>query len=256
MRERLIVALIALTAGAAGGIVFSQVSALGAAGNGSSGAAFVPVQPQQRALDTRESGDITGGNPLTAGQTIQLKLSGEHGVPADASAVQLNVTVVGGNQPSFLTVWDEGDNPGTSSLNWVDGEALPNGITTAIGDDGFIRIRNQFGIVHVIVDVVGYFSPQGVVTDFEVVSESTDYDFSSPGDLSGTTVSCPDGKSAISGGASIVSNQGLDLKTSIPRTDLGGWGASVIAEDPPYTGTLNLYAVCASGVVMAPTTTP
>jgi hypothetical protein len=251
MRERFTVAFVALLAGAIGGITFGQVSGIFAAGESSSGSTLVPVSPQQRALDTREAGDITGGNPLTADQTIKLKIAGEFGVPASASAVQLNVTVVDGNMASFLTIWDDGDNPGTSSLNWGGAEARPNGVTTAIGSDGFIRIYNRFGVVNVIVDVVGYYSSEGVVTDFEVVSSSTDLDFLNKGDLSGTSVECPEGKHATGGGASIINNNGLDLKTSIPRTDLGGWSASAIAEESPYTGTLNIYAVCASGVVLA-----
>ncbi len=83
------------------------------------------------------------------------------------------------------------------------------------------------------------------------VANSTDLDLVSRGDLSGKSVDCPAGKHATGGGSSIVSNQGLDLKTSIPKGDLSGWSATVIAEDAPYTGTLNIYAVCASGVVPA-----
>jgi len=256
MKDKLIVAVVALVAGAIGGGVLGQMPGLSAASTApeTSGATLIPVQPQQRALDTREPGDITGGNPLTEEQTIQLKMAGEHGVPASAAAVQLNVTVVDGNTPSFLTVWDEGDNPGTSSLNWTDGQARPNAVTTAIGSDGFVRIFNRFGVVNVVVDVVGYYSSDGVVSDFEVVSESFDIDMSAEGDITGNSVRCPEGKLVTGGGASALFDgepPTFDMKTSIPQRDLTGWEATVVAESGSFDGRLNIYAICASGVVLA-----
>ncbi len=260
MKDKVIVAVVALVAGAIGGGALGQIPGLSAASSApeTSGSTLIPVQPQQRALDTRVPGDITGGNPVTEQQTILLKIAGEHGVPESASAVQLNVTVVDGNTPSFLTVWDEGDNPGTSSLNWTDGEARPNAVTTAIGSDGFIRIFNRFGVVNVVVDVVGYYSGAGVVSEFEVVSQSFAIDLLARGDLAGRSIQCPADKLVTGGGASIIFDANgadnapkLDLKTSIPRGDLSGWSATVIAEDSPYNGTLNIYAICASGVVTA-----
>ena len=254
MKDKVIVALVALVAGAIGGGVLGQMPGLSAASTPppTSGATLIPVQPQQRALDTREPGDITGGNPITEEETIQLKMAGAHGVPATAKAVQLNVTVVDGNVPSFLTVWDEGDNPGTSSLNWSTPEAIPNAVTTAIGSDGFIRIFNRFGAVNVVVDVVGYYSSDGVVSDFEVVTSSSDLTLN-PGDTTGRTLDGPDGKLVTGGGASVALMDpptAFDLKTSIPKTDLRGWEATVLGEESGE-GKLFLYAICASGVVPA-----
>lgn len=259
--ERLTVGLIALAAGAAGGIAFGQVGGLIAQESPPpmTGSTLIAVQPQQRALDTREIDDITGGNPMTGGQTLQLEIAGEHGVPDDAAAVQLNVTVVDGSVPSHLTVWDEGDNPGTSSLNWVDATARPNAVTTAIGSDGFIRIHNFQGSVNVIVDVVGYYSDAGLVSDFEVVSQTFDISLTTgPGSVSGRSVDCPQGKLVTGGGASILFDDGigevpgLDMKTSIPRSDLSGWMATVISESSTNDdGQLNIYAICASGVIAA-----
>ncbi|MEA3276625.1 MAG: hypothetical protein U9Q81_15295 [Pseudomonadota bacterium] len=211
--------------------------------------AFVPLKPQARVLDTREPGDITLGDPLDGPETLLLELAGVARIPLDATAVQLNVTVTEGTGTSFLSVWDEGGWPGTSSLNWSDGDARPNAVTTSIASDGFIRIYNNAGLVHVIVDVVGYYTAG--LGDFEVVSDSFPLALN-PGDLSGSTVSCPQGKGITGGGASIVENAGLDLKTSIPRSDLTGWSATAIGEDPPGTGTLNIYAVCAQGVLPSP----
>ncbi len=219
-------AALALAAGAVGGIVFGQVSNLGASNHGES-TAFVAVQTQARVLDTREPDDVTGGNPLTADDTLQLKIAGVGGVPSDAAAVQLNVTVVDGNMPSYLTVWGQGDWPGTSSLNWNDGTARPNAVSTAIGDDGFIRLLNKFGVVHVVVDVVGYYTTAGIPSAFEVVLFEDPLMFSSVGDTAGNTASCPPGKLAIGGGASVVEDAGvIDLMASTARSDLTGWSGA------------------------------
>lgn len=235
--------------------MFGEVSNLGAS-NHDEPAAFVAVQIQARVLDTREADDITGGNPLTADDTLRLQIAGVGGVPSDAAAVQLNVTVVGGNTPSYLTVWGQGDWPGTSSLNWTDDTARPNAVSTAIGDDGFIRLLNKFGVVHVVVDVVGYYTTAGIPAAFEVVQLEVPLAFATPGDTSGNTASCPAGKLAIGGGASVVDDVGvIDLMGSTARSDLTGWGGRVRAATAGARGTLRIYAVCASGVTVPPATT-
>ena len=217
--------------------------------------AFVPLEPAARVLDTRQSGDITGGNPLTEGQTLQLQVAGQGGVPSDARAVQLNVTVAEGTAASFLSVWDEGEWPGTSSLNWADASASPNAVTTSVGSDGFIRLYNDTGTVHTIVDVTGYFTTSGIVSEFETVSEEFPVDVS-PGLSSGRSVICPDGKLAVSGGASVVTDNfttgQLTLVSSVPRLDGDGWsGRAGMVGVGTVEGRLTVYAVCASGVTRA-----
>lgn len=259
MGARIFTALMALAAGAVGGIVFGQVSNLGATSH-ERPTTFVPLEPAARLLDTRQSGDLTGGNPLTEGQTLQLQVAGRDGVPSDARAVQLNVTVAEGTAASFLSVWDEGEWPGTSSLNWADASASPNAVTTSVGSDGFIRIYNDTGTVHTIVDVTGYFTTSGIVSDFETVSQEYPIGIGSPGSTLGNSLQCPDGKLAVGGGASVrtpspMSGAQLVLLASVPRADGTGWtgraGGTGQAE-----GTLTVYAICASGVTRAVSSEP
>lgn len=259
MRDRVFTALIALAAGAVGGIVFGQVSNLGASSH-ERPTAFVPLEPAARLLDTRQSGDITGGNPLTEGQTLELQVAGAGGVPSNARAVQLNVTVAEGTEASFLAVWDEGDWPGTSSLNWADGSARPNAVTTSVGSDGFIRIYNDTGTVHTIVDVTGYFTTSGIVSDFETVSEEFPVNLIS-GNTAGRSVICPDGKLAVGGGASVVTSSltssTLILLSSVPRLDGTGWsGRAGAVGNGTIVGTLTVYSICASGVTRAAPSDP
>lgn len=113
------------------------------------------------------------------------------------------------------------------------------------------RLFNFNGSVDVLADVVGYDSAN-VVTDFEVVSEVDVVDLGE-GDTAGLAAACPAGKKAVSGGASIIENDGLQINSSVPNDDLSGWSAGVTFADEPGTGRVRAYAVCASGVVLSPT---
>jgi hypothetical protein len=124
---------------------------------------YLPVVPQ-RILDTRKP--VSATNPSTGafgpGQVRELVVAGVAGVPADATAVVVNVTVTGGSAASDLRVWPAGAAvPQISNLNWAAGETVPNLVTVGVGDGGRIAIRNQTGSAHVIVDVQGAFGPAG-----------------------------------------------------------------------------------------------
>lgn len=144
-------AAVAVSLGA-GGLLVAQ-----AAGS-SNPAAFHALSPV-RVFDTR---DGSGGVPLAPvgpDSSIDVQMTGVNGVPENATAVQLNVTVVNGTTPSFLTVWPTGvTRPVASSLNWVDGVARPNAVTATIGTDGKVSFYNAFGTVDVLADLVGYYT--------------------------------------------------------------------------------------------------
>jgi len=110
-----------------------------------------------RLLDTR--GDV-GGHPgaFGPGAEFDLQVTGRGGVPAICVAAVLNVTVVGATANTFLTVWPNGEGqPTTSSLNAGPGQTVANLVISKLGPDGKIRIRNESGSSHVLVDVAGYF---------------------------------------------------------------------------------------------------
>jgi uncharacterized protein (DUF1501 family) len=111
-----------------------------------------------RLLDTR---DGTGGTlgQVGPGQAINLKVTGAGGVPANAKAVALNVTVTEPTDGSFLTVWPAGDGrPQASSVNMVPGQTVPNMVLARVGTEGKISIYNNSGSTHVVVDVIGAFA--------------------------------------------------------------------------------------------------
>ena len=117
-----------------------------------------------RLLDTRPDGSTVdgqsvGAGTLTGGIPISLAVAGRGSVPADATAVMLNVTVVAPAAPGYLSVWPSGPFPGTSNLNFTAGSVVPNMVFSALSG-GQLRIMASGGAPHVVVDVVAYLSDQ------------------------------------------------------------------------------------------------
>ena len=122
---------------------------------------FVPVSPV-RILDTRPAPLNVGGfvGPLASNTTHTFQVTGVAGVPANATAVVMNVTVDATTGSSFLTVFPAGTTrPLASNLNWVAGDVVPNLVTVKIGAAGQVSVYNLNGNTHVIADVAGYYVP-------------------------------------------------------------------------------------------------
>jgi len=127
--------------------------------------AFVPISPC-RLFDLRPAPDTVGSRatPLSPGETYTQPVRGANGlcnIPADATAVAMNVTAVGGTAGSFLTIWpsDVSDRPLASNLNWVPGSPpTPNKVDVKLSADGSINLFNLAGSVSVLADVVGYYA--------------------------------------------------------------------------------------------------
>jgi hypothetical protein len=130
-------------------------------GTTASGATFTPITPR-RLLDSRGPNGAWNGK-LAAGSARDLVVRAPgraEGVPADATAVVANVTITQPDSESFLSVWPSGlGQPNVSNLNFVPGQTRPNLVVVGIGPNGAVRLANTVGAVHVVVDVVGYFSP-------------------------------------------------------------------------------------------------
>lgn len=125
------------------------------------GERFNPLGPK-RLLDSRGA---TGGwgAPLVAGAPRSLTVvepGNTYGVPATATAVIANITVVNPTSESFVSVWPAGSpQPGVSNLNFGAGQIIPNLAMVKIGKEGKIAFANAVGSVDVVVDVVGYYDP-------------------------------------------------------------------------------------------------
>ena len=94
------------------------------------------------------------------GSTRSLPLGGNFGVPADATAVVLNVTAVRSTSSGYLTVFPAGTaRPFASSVNFTAGAVVANSVTVGLGAGGAVAIFNSAGITNVAVDVLGWYGP-------------------------------------------------------------------------------------------------
>lgn len=124
---------------------------------------LVPLGAPARLLDTRSGGAtidgaFSGTGPRPATGTIQLTVTGRAGIPADASAVVLNVTVDQAQASGFITVYPTGEGrPNASNLNYVAAQTVPNAVIARLGSGGTLCLFS-LGATHLVVDVAGYLT--------------------------------------------------------------------------------------------------
>ncbi len=133
--------------------------------DGDGGAAFTPMEPA-RLLDTRTGNGLA--DKFTSGKPRSVFIAGRRGIPKDAVAVTVNVTVTGQSSAGYVTVGPTvSATPSTSTLNLPRGETRANGATVALSDDGYIAAvwRGSGGsTTHLIFDVTGFFTDDGATT--------------------------------------------------------------------------------------------
>ena len=125
------------------------------------GSQYTPVVPG-RMMDTRSGGSTTDTQfqrigVRTAGSTTELLIGGRYNVPANASAVVLNVTAVSAQAGGYITVWPCGaTQPNASSLNFDAGDTIPNAVITKLGPGGKVCIFTSAG-TDMLTDLGGYY---------------------------------------------------------------------------------------------------
>lgn len=121
-----------------------------------SGGAYFPLSPT-RLLDTRTNGEALGPNA-----SLNLTVTGGS-VPADATAVALNVTVTDTTAAGYLSVYPAGGSqPVVSNLNWTAGATVPNLVIVPVGASGQVTFYNHTGQADVVADLEGYFAPETI----------------------------------------------------------------------------------------------
>jgi subtilisin family serine protease len=124
------------------------------------GSSFVPLSPA-RLADTRPGTTTIDGLAASAGWRLggyvtELQVGGRGGVPMDASAVVLNVTVTQPMADGFVTVFPCGTAiPNGSNLNFWTGATIPNAVVAKVGVSGRVCIYTNVNM-HLIVDVNGF----------------------------------------------------------------------------------------------------
>ncbi len=130
---------------------------------------FHPIAPT-RICDTRPIGtgvtsnecDSSGAETLGSNQTLDVQVTGNAGIPSNATAVVANITVANTSaNGGWVTVFPGGSSthPTSSNMNWNNGQTVSNLVTVALGPKGDIEVYNFAGTADIIVDVSGYYGP-------------------------------------------------------------------------------------------------
>ena len=120
---------------------------------------FTSVTPV-RILDTRDGTGIVGSRPTRAsrGSIIEVQVAGLNGVPLDAAAVLVNVTVTGASGPGYATAWPCGrPRPVASFLNFIRGVDRAGLTPVRIGAAGKVCVYVSEG-TDVVADLNGYYT--------------------------------------------------------------------------------------------------
>jgi glucose/arabinose dehydrogenase len=108
-----------------------------------------------RLVDTRSAGPA-----LAAGSTRTFTAAGACGIPATASTIAVNVTVIGASSAGNLQIWPAGTAaPGTSTVSFQAGVTRANNAFVTLGASGSFSVLADFptGSAHLVVDVVGWY---------------------------------------------------------------------------------------------------
>ncbi|MFI8106628.1 hypothetical protein [Streptomyces sp. NPDC086023] len=120
------------------------------------GSRYTPAAPV-RLLNTSTG---LGARPGAVGpdQTVSFPVRGLAGVPDDAKAVTLAVTVGSPTTTSYVTVAPHGRTwPGLAAITYGTGRAATNLITVPV-TDGWVSLTNHSGSVQLRADLMGWFT--------------------------------------------------------------------------------------------------
>jgi hypothetical protein len=124
-----------------------------------SGAAFEPVGAR-RVLDSRNG---TGGYRTAWNHNVtrNVTIAGHGGVPANATAVVLNVSALSPPAGGYATMWPAATTrPAATAMSWSARELTSKQVTVKLGSGGRIAVfTSTTGPVHLTADVVGWYGP-------------------------------------------------------------------------------------------------
>ena len=117
-----------------------------------------------RFLDTRAALGVPAAGKVVGGSAVMLQVAGVNGVPANAAAVTMNVTVTEPTGAGYVTVFPcDQDRPTASNLNYVSGETVPNAVTVALSATGTVCMYTQ-ATTHLVADLSVWFSEDHAAT--------------------------------------------------------------------------------------------
>ncbi|MGZ5427745.1 MAG: hypothetical protein ACXWFS_01930, partial [Thermoanaerobaculia bacterium] len=164
---------ITFTAGTAGTLTLGVIVTVGGcpSASGSANVTVVAIGsalqfydvPPCRLVDTRNATGPLGGPALGASGSPDraFTLTGTCGIPAGATAVSANLTVVSPAAGGFLAIYrGDGALSGTSTISFNAGTSRANNalLQLALDGSGTVKVNNSAaGAVHLVLDVNGFF---------------------------------------------------------------------------------------------------
>lgn len=127
------------------------------------GSTHLYTLPSCRIFDTRVAapGATSGAPSMSANEvrTFDSATMTRCAIPADASAIFVNVTAVGPAADGYLSLYPGGFAwPGTSSISFPAGKNRANNAVVPLGSADDLTVKNgSNGTVDVVLDVTGYF---------------------------------------------------------------------------------------------------
>ncbi len=206
-------------------------------GTAGSDLVYTPMTPC-RIVDTRIAGGpiaANGSRSFVAFTATDFTAQGGEatscGIPANVSAVSVNVAAVNPSTNGYFTSYPSNETrPLASSLNYISGvvtssESIFRLCRPACGTQFTVFSLAQS---HVVIDVNGYFAePEATALDCTVAQQTGNLDLLSG--LQARTVSCPAGYTATGGGCG--GPLGIGISNSHPITTGGqpsGWSCDMV----------------------------
>jgi hypothetical protein len=128
----------------------------------------IPIAPM-RVLDTRATGGRAAGAPVVPGQrkgplrggsSVTLDLAGVAPIPATASGVVGNATVLTSDGNGFLRIMPAGASVPAATFNFYDGVTVSNGFTSGLTSAGLRAVAPAPSTVryHLVIDISAYIT--------------------------------------------------------------------------------------------------
>jgi PKD repeat protein len=202
-----------------------------------------------RIVDTRSGlgipDSLVSGTPATFDVDGQ---GGAGGVPADATAVTGNLTVVGQTAAGFVTLSPDADaTPGTSTINFPTSDVRANGITIPLNADGSLSAVYKATAgkkTDIAIDITGYFTEGTSESTFKSITPVRVLDSRTPTGVPGVFQANVHQTFDVAGqgGADGVGADAVAVTgnlTVVGQTAAGFLSIGPDATDNPTTSTLN-----------------
>jgi hypothetical protein len=195
-----------------------------------SASVYTPRVPL-RLLDTR----VEPAMPMVnSARTIPL--AGHQGVPADATAVAVQMTATGGTGTGFVGLTASGAPPGQTSNVNIDeaGETIANLAVVPLGADGAIELFTS-APTHLLVDLLGWWAPvEGATAAGRFVAT--------------TPARVIDTRSSTRAEASAIATIQVTGRDGIPQAGVAAVVVNITVDDPAAIG----FVQAAAGDALVP----